>query len=160
MVVAGALRIVALALAVMMVVMVLVLLVMVMLMMMAMLVLLILMVMVAAVLMAVLVIVVMMMVMLMLVVAVIVVMLVMMVMVLGLLGLVLGPHLLQQLVGQRHLFHGGQNGLTVQLVPGVVRMAAVGFFSRSRATAASSFSWVSFWVRDRMMVPADSIWLL
>ena len=43
---------------------------------------------------------------------------------------------------------------------GVVRMAASGFFSRSRATAASSFSWVSFWVRERTMVPADSIWLL
>ena len=43
---------------------------------------------------------------------------------------------------------------------GVVRMAALGFFSRSRATAASSFSWVSFWVRERMMVPAASIWLL
>ena len=43
---------------------------------------------------------------------------------------------------------------------GVVRMAAEGFFSRSMATAASSFSWVSFWVRERMMAPADSIWLL
>ena len=39
-------------------------------------------------------------------------------------------------------------------------MAASAFFSRSRATAASSFSWLSFWVRLRMMVPADSIWLL
>ena len=61
---------------------------------------------------------VMMMVMLVLIVVVIVVMLVVMVMMLSLLGLVLGPHLLQQLVGQRHLFHGGQNGLAVQLVPG------------------------------------------
>ena len=43
---------------------------------------------------------------------------------------------------------------------GVVRMAASGFFSRSMAAAASSFSWVSFWVRERMMAPADSIWLL
>ena len=43
---------------------------------------------------------------------------------------------------------------------GVVRMAALGFFSRSSATAASSFSWLSRWVRERMMVPADSIWLL
>ena len=74
--------------------------------------------MVAAVLMVILVIVVMMMVMLVLVVVVIVVMLVVMVMMLSLLGLVLGPHFLQQLVGQRHLFHGGQNGLAVQLVPG------------------------------------------
>ena len=43
---------------------------------------------------------------------------------------------------------------------GVVRMAASAFFSRSMATAASSFSWLIFWVRERMMVPAASIWLL
>lgn len=116
-------------------------------------------VMVAAVLMAVLVIVVMMM-MLVLVVVVIVVMLVVMVMMLSLLGLVLGPHLLQQLVGQRHLSTAARTVLPSSWSQGVVRMAAVGFFSRSRATAASSFSWVSFWVRDRMMVPAASIWLL
>ena len=30
----------------------------------------------------------------------------------------LGAHLLQHLVGQRHLFHGGQNGLAVDLIPG------------------------------------------
>ena len=43
---------------------------------------------------------------------------------------------------------------------GVVIRAAPGFFSRSRAAAASSFSWLRFWVRERMMVPALSIWLL
>ena len=35
-----------------------------------------------------------------------------------LVGLMLGAHLLQHLVGQRHLFHGGQNGLAVDLIPG------------------------------------------
>ena len=43
---------------------------------------------------------------------------------------------------------------------GVVRMAASGFFSRRSATAASSFSWESFCVRERTIVPAVSIWLL
>ena len=35
-----------------------------------------------------------------------------------LVGLMLSAHLLQHLVGQRHLFHGGQNGLAVNLIPG------------------------------------------
>ena len=82
------------------------------------------------------------------------------VMVLSLPGLVFRPHLRQQLLRQGHLLHGGEDGLPVQLVPGVVRMAASGFFSRSMITAASSYSWESFWVRERTMVPADSTWLL
>lgn len=94
------------------------------------------------------------------VVVVIVLVVVVMMVVLRLVRRVLGLHARQQLIGQRHLLDGAEDGLAVQLVPGVVRMAALGFFSRSRATAASSFSWVSFWVRERMMVPADSIWLL
>ena len=43
---------------------------------------------------------------------------VMMVVMLVLVGLMLGTHLLQHLVGQRHLLHGGQNGLAVDLIPG------------------------------------------
>ena len=39
-------------------------------------------------------------------------------------------------------------------------MAASGFFSRNSAAAASNFSCESFCVRERMMVPAASIWLL
>ena len=78
-----------------------------------------------------------------------VVMVVMRMLVLRLIGGVLGAHLPQQLVRQGHLFNGRQDGLAVQLVPGVVRMAASAFFSRSMATAASSFSWLIFWVRER-----------
>ena len=84
----------------------------------------------------------------------------MMVMVLGLLGLVLGAHLGQELVGEGHLLDGPEDGLAVQLVPGGGDDGGIEFFSRSMATAAWSFSSVSFWVRERMMVPADSIWLL
>ena len=107
MVVAGALRIVALALAVMMVVMLVLVVFMVMLMIMVVMMVLVLVL-----------ILVMIMIVMMVMLMRILVMLVMMVMMLGLLGLVLGPHLLQQLVSQGHLLHGGQNGLTVQLVPG------------------------------------------
>ena len=41
----------------------------------------------------------------------------MVVFMLMLIGLMLGTHLLQHLVGQRHLLHGGQNGLAVDLIP-------------------------------------------
>ena len=40
----------------------------------------------------------------------------------------------------------------------VVTMVAVGFFSRSMATAAAIFSSVAFWVRLRMMQLAWLIW--
>ena len=110
MVVAGALRIVALALAVMMVVMLVLVVVMVMLMIMV-----VMMVLVLVLILVMIMIVMMVMLMRILVMLVVVMMMVMM---LSLLGLVLGPHLLQQLVGQGHLLHGGQNGLAVQLVPG------------------------------------------
>ena len=65
----------------------------------------------------VLVMVVMVMVMMMLVLLVVIIVMVMMV-VLFLLGLMLGPDALHQLVRQGHLLHSGQNGLAVQLVPG------------------------------------------
>ena len=90
------------------------------------------------------------------VVVIIVVMVVMMlVLMLRLVRRVLGLHPGQQLVGQRNLLDGAEDGLAVSTSQGVVRMAALGFFSRSRATAASSFSWLSFCVRLRMIVPAD-----
>jgi len=57
------------------------------------------------------------MVMMMLVLLVVIMVMVMMV-VLFLLGLMLGPDALHQLVRQGHLLHSGQNGLAVQLVPG------------------------------------------
>ena len=41
----------------------------------------------------------------------------MMVMVLVLVGLMFRPHLLQQFIGQRDLFNGGEDGLAVQLIP-------------------------------------------
>lgn len=91
---------------------------------------------------------------------IVIIVVVVMMMVFRLLGLVLGADALHQLVRQRHLLHGRQNGLAVQLIPGVVMMAASAFFSRSSATAACSFSGLTFWVRLRMMVPAVSIWLL
>ena len=53
---------------------------------------------------------------------------VMMVMVLVLVGLVLGTHLLQQLVRQGHLLDGGQDGLAVQLVPGGSDDGGIGVF--------------------------------
>ena len=43
---------------------------------------------------------------------------------------------------------------------GVVRMAALGFFSRSSLTAASSLDWSIFWVRESRMAEACSTWLL
>ena len=51
-------------------------------------------------------------------VVVMVVMVVVVMLMFVLIGLMLGAHLLQHLVGQRHLFHGGQNGLAVDLIPG------------------------------------------
>ena len=78
---------------------------------------------------------------------------VMLMLVLGLLELVLAAHLFKQLVAQRHLLDGGEDGLAVQLVP---RSRKDG----SSAAAASNFSCESFCVRERMMVPAASIWLL
>ena len=42
---------------------------------------------------------------------------------------------------------------------GVVTTGAAGFFSRRMATASSSFSGVTFWVRLRTMAPACSTWL-
>ena len=42
---------------------------------------------------------------------------------------------------------------------GVVMMRALSLCSRSSATAASSFAWLIFWVRESRMVPAYSIWL-
>ena len=45
-------------------------------------------------------------------------------------------------------------------VQGVVTIVAVGFFSRSSATAASSFSGRMPSVRERMMALAFSTWLL
>ena len=48
---------------------------------------------------------------------VLVVMMVVLMLVLGLLKLVLAAHLLEQLVAQRHLLDGGEDGLAVQLVP-------------------------------------------
>ena len=78
--------------------------------------------------------------MLMVVLVMLIVMMVMLMLVLGLFDLVLAAHLFKKLVAQRHLFDG--------------------FFSRSIAAAASSFSCESFCVRERMIVPAASIWLL
>ena len=49
---------------------------------------------------------------------VLVLVMMMVVMVLGLLGLMLGTHLGQELVGEGHLLDGPEDGLTVQLVPG------------------------------------------
>ena len=46
------------------------------------------------------------------------VMMVVLMVVLRLVGGVLGTHLLQQLIRQRHLLHGGEDRLPVQLVPG------------------------------------------
>ena len=48
---------------------------------------------------------------------VLVVMMVVLMLVLGLLELVLAAHLLEQLVAERHLLDGGEDGLAVQLVP-------------------------------------------
>ena len=42
---------------------------------------------------------------------------VMVMLMLGLLELVLAAHLFEQLVAQRHLLDGGEDGLAVQLVP-------------------------------------------
>ena len=42
---------------------------------------------------------------------------VMVMLMLGLLELVLAAHLLEQLVAERHLLDGGEDGLAVQLVP-------------------------------------------
>ncbi len=54
--------------------------------------------------------------------------------------------------------HGLQDLLAGQGVRAVVTMVAVGFFSRSMATAAAIFSSVAFWVRLRMMQLAWLIW--
>ena len=53
----------------------------------------------------------------MLVLMVVLVMLIMVMLMLGLLELVLAAHLLEQLVAERHLLDGGEDGLAVQLVP-------------------------------------------
>ena len=58
------------------------------------------------------------------------------------------------------LLHRAQQLCAGELVPGVVTMGASGFFSRRRATAASSFSLSIFWVRLRMTAPAYWIWLV
>ena len=81
-------------------------------------------------------------------------------MMLSFLGLVLGPHLLQQLVGQRHLLHGGQNGLAVQLVPGGGQNGSGGVLLPQQSHGGLQLLLGQLLVRDRMMVPADSIWLL
>ena len=63
------------------------------------------------------VVVVVMMLVLMVVLIMLVVMMVVLMLVLGLLELVLAAHLLEQLVAERHLLDGGEDGLAVQLVP-------------------------------------------
>ena len=52
----------------------------------------------------------------------------MMVMVLVLIGLMFGPHLLQQFIGQRDLFDGGEDGLAVQLIPRGSDNGGIGVF--------------------------------
>ena len=54
----------------------------------------------------------------MLVLVVVIVVVMMLMLVLGLLGLVLGTHPREHLVGQRHLFHRGEDGLAGELIPG------------------------------------------
>ena len=76
------------------------------------------------------------------------------------LGLVFRTHFGQQFFRQGYLFNCGENYLAVQLIPGGGEDGGLRVFSWSMATAASSFSWLSFWVRERTMVPALSIWLL
>lgn len=88
---------------------------------------------------------------------IVIVMMVMLMLVLGLFDLVLAAHLFKKLVAQRHLSMAERMVLPSSSSHGVVRMAASGFFSRSIAAAASSFSWESFCVRERMIVPAASI---
>ena len=61
---------------------------------------------------------VMVMVMMFMLVMIVIIVVVVMMMVFRLLGLVLGADALHQLVRQRHLLHGRQNGLAVQLIPG------------------------------------------
>ena len=95
-----------------------------------------------------------------LVMVIVIMMMVMLMLMLGLFDLVLAAHFFKKLVAQRHLFDGGEDGLAVQLVPRSRQDGGVGFFSRSIAAAASSFSCESFCVRERMIVPAASIWLL
>ena len=57
---------------------------------------------------------------------VLVVMMVVLMLVLGLLELVLAAHLFKQLVAQRHLLDGGEDGLAVQLVPRSRKDGSVG----------------------------------
>ena len=114
--VAGAVGVVALLAVVMMVVVLVLVVVVVIVMVMMFILIMVIIVVVMVVMMLVLVLVVMMMVVLMLVMVIIVVVVLMLV--LGLLGLVLGTHPLQHFVGQRHLFHGGEDGLAGELIPG------------------------------------------
>ena len=51
---------------------------------------------------------------------------VMVMLMLGLLELVLAAHLLEQLVAERHLLDGGEDGLAVQLVPRSRKDGSVG----------------------------------
>ena len=52
----------------------------------------------------------------------------MMVMVLVLIGLMFGPHFLQQFIGQRDLFDGGEDGLAVQFIPRGSNDGGIGVF--------------------------------
>lgn len=91
---------------------------------------------------------------------IVIVMMVMLMLVLGLFDLVLAAHFSRSSSLSDTFSMAERMVLPSSSSHGVVRMAASGFFSRSIAAAASSFSCESFCVRERMIVPAASIWLL